>query len=188
MRPDGERGPVGPTATAVIVPVPAMEDAVARHRRELDVAAGWGVPAHVTVLSPFVPPDEVDAVVLHSLRRAVASVPAFDCTFATTAWFDQEVVWVRPDPSEPFRALTRAVFTAFPQCPPYGGVHGDDVVPHLTVGEARRADLARLRQAEASVRTALPVSTRITHAWLVKGAEAPSSWRVVEELPLAPRR
>jgi len=30
------------------------------HRAHLDMAASWGVPAHVSVVHPFVPPADVD--------------------------------------------------------------------------------------------------------------------------------
>lgn len=40
------------TETAVIIPSDAAESADAYHRRHLDVAASWGVPAHVSVLYP----------------------------------------------------------------------------------------------------------------------------------------
>jgi hypothetical protein len=42
--------------TALLLPVPAAEPAVSRHRARFDVAARDGVPAHVTVLYPFLPP------------------------------------------------------------------------------------------------------------------------------------
>ena len=48
------------TETALLVEVPAADAAVARHREILDLAAGWGVPAHLTVLYPFVPPAQLD--------------------------------------------------------------------------------------------------------------------------------
>ena len=49
-----------PTQTAVIVPVAAADCLVSEHRDNLDVVACWGVPAHVTVLYPFVDPAEVN--------------------------------------------------------------------------------------------------------------------------------
>jgi hypothetical protein len=52
---------VTPTQSAVLVPVPEAERAVSRHRARLDAAAALGVPAHVTVLFPFVPPSEIAA-------------------------------------------------------------------------------------------------------------------------------
>ena len=44
------------TESAVLVPIPAAERVVSTHRSRLDGAAALGVPAHVTVLFPFVPP------------------------------------------------------------------------------------------------------------------------------------
>jgi len=180
---------VTPTAlsqrqSAVLIPVPEAEPVVGRHRARLDRAAGWGVPAHVTVLYPFVQPDAITDATIEAAAAAVASVRAFDCVFRHTSWFDEEVVWLSPDPDEPFRALTSAVWTAFPQFPPYGGAF-TDVVPHLTVGESAIGGSAALRAAEADVNRALPVRTHVSHAWLMTGAHAPSSWRAIAELPLA---
>jgi hypothetical protein len=100
--------------SAVLVPVPEAERAVGGHRHRLDRAAARGVPAHVTVLYPFVPPSAITATVIAGLAGAVGSVSAFECEFAATAWFGEEVVWLAPRPDEPFRALTRAVSAAFP--------------------------------------------------------------------------
>ena len=66
------------TQSAVLVPVPAAERVVSRHRARLDAAAAAGVPAHVTVLFPFVPPSEISGATLESLAAAVAPVGAFD--------------------------------------------------------------------------------------------------------------
>jgi hypothetical protein len=88
----------------------------------------------VTVLYPFVPPSLLSTAVIASAAAAVASVPGFDCRFAGTDWFDDETVWLAPEPAGPFRALTAAVYAAFPQHPPFGGAF-QDVIPHLTVGD-----------------------------------------------------
>lgn len=172
------------TESAVVVLVPEAEPAVARHRARLDPYAASGVPAHVTVLAPFVPPHAITAAVIEALAAAVASVAAFDCEFAGTRWFGDRVVWLAPRPDGPFRALTAAVSAAFPQFPPYGGAH-DDVVPHLTVGISAAGDDERLRAAEASVLAALPVRARVSRAWLMTGASVPGGWSTVAELPLA---
>jgi len=66
-----------PTETAVIVPVPELEVAVADHRRRLDVAATWGVGAHVSVIYPFAAPADVDAALIARLAVALRSVDAF---------------------------------------------------------------------------------------------------------------
>jgi hypothetical protein len=48
------------TQSALIVTVPAAEEAVGPHRAHFDKAAAWGVPAHVTILYPFMPPSDID--------------------------------------------------------------------------------------------------------------------------------
>jgi 2'-5' RNA ligase len=172
--------------SAVLVPVPEAEPVVGQHRDRLDRAAVLGVPAHVTVLYPFVPPPAITTAVIARLAEAVGSVSAFGCEFATTAWFGDEVLWLAPRTDEPFRALTQAVSAAFPGYPPYGGVH-DDVVPHLTVGDRSAGDVSELRAAEADVLSRLPVQARISRVRLMTGRAVPGSWRTVAELPLAAR-
>jgi 2'-5' RNA ligase len=177
--------PPAPRWTAVIVPVPSAEPAVGRHRATFDAAAGWGVPAHVTVLFPFAPPSLVDDVLLGELASSVATISEFVCTFRRTAWFGTDVLWLDPDPADHFRALTDAVHRAFPDWAPYAGEFAD-VVPHLTVGERRLGDLATLRAVESELATALPMEATIREALLVAGTDAHRSWRTVARLPLGP--
>jgi 2'-5' RNA ligase len=172
-----------PTGTAVIAAVPVAEPLVSEHRQQLDVSAGWGVPAHVTVLYPFVEPAAISDDLITTLAMAVRTVSAFDCCFVRTRWFDQEVLWLDPEPAQPFRQLTAAVWRAFPQHPPYGGAY-NDVVPHLTVAEQRLADLPTLLAVERAVQSGLPLVAHIEKVLLVAGTQAPNSWRVVNELRL----
>jgi hypothetical protein len=174
----------GATETAVLVLVPAAEATVGEHRAHLDVAASWGVPAHLSIVYPFVPPALIDDDVLNRLADAVGTVPAFDCAFPGTAWFgDDDVVWLAPDPEAPFLRLIQAVVTAFPAYQPYGGIHGDPV-PHLTVGERRLGSRGELIAAERSVREHLPIRARVDTAVLLAGRREPDSWRAVAEIPL----
>lgn len=171
------------THTAVIVAVPEAEAVVAEHRRRFDQSAAWGVPAHVTVLFPFVAPADLDDAVFARLSDALAAVPAFGCVFARCRWFEQEVLWLAPEPDAPLRALTEAVCRAFPMHLPYGGKH-HDVVPHLTVGERRMGSLSALRVAESAVLARLPVHSSVDRVLLIAGAEAAGSWRTLREIPL----
>jgi 2'-5' RNA ligase len=170
--------------SAVLVPVPEAERVVSRLRARLDRAAAWGVPAHVTVLYPFVAPSAITAATIEVLAGAVGSVSAFDCEFPATGWFGEEVIWLAPRPDEPLRALTRAVSAGFPGYLPYGGAY-DDFVPHLTVGDHAVGGSGELRAAEADVLGALPIRARVSRVWLMTGSTAPGSWRTVAELPLA---
>ena len=171
-----------PTETAVVVRIPEAEHIVGPLRARLDPAAALGVPAHVTVLAPFVPPGGLNDAARSALAAAVASVSAFDVTFARVAWFAREVVWLAPDPAAPFGALTKAVWDRFPACPPYGGAF-PDVVPHLTIGADQPAEV--LGAAGNAVESGLPISARITTVTLMEGSREPDSWRVVAEFPLS---
>ena len=53
------------------------------------------------------------------------------------------VVWLAPEPAEPFIALTELLAAAFPDHPPYEGAH-DEIVPHLTLGLGTESVLGRL--------------------------------------------
>ena len=176
------------TRTAVIAVIPAADPVVGAHRSRLDQAASWGVPAHVTVLYPFVPPAAIDDQVLNRLDMAVASVPAFDCRFAQTGWFGRDVLWLEPDPAEPFRRLTQAMWAAFPSYPPYAGAH-DGSAPHLTVAERAQAERAGaadvLPAVEAQVTAGLPIYQRVEELLLISGSSEPGSWRTVRRLPLS---
>ena len=174
-----------PTETALVVMVPEAEAAVSAHRRRLDPAASWGVPAHVTVLYPFAPPRALTESTIARLAALVQSVAAFDCTFVRAAWFGSDVLYLVPEPDEPFRALTRLVAQEFPDYPPYEGVHAD-VVPHLTVGGPGAAT-SDLQRAETTLLPALPVRTWVDTVHLMAGSDEPDAWRTVRELPLATR-
>jgi hypothetical protein len=112
LNPGPETAP--PTETAVIVPIADAEPVVREHRDRLDPAAAWGIPAHVTVLYPFVTPSAVDEQLIARVAAAVASVTVFDCHLVATRWFGDDVLWLDPEPAVPFSRLTTAVWDAFP--------------------------------------------------------------------------
>lgn len=66
----------------LLVEVPAAEDAVRWHREHLDANAG--IPAHATVLSPFMPPQMISPFVLAELERVFASIRRFHFQLAAT--------------------------------------------------------------------------------------------------------
>jgi hypothetical protein len=123
------------------------------------------VPAHVTILSPFLDSARLDAAVRDRLAGICAREPAFEVEFATVRRWEASdigpgVVWLEPRPSAPFVRLTRAVWAAFPDCPPYGR-DDDEIEAHLTIAvddpsrfaavERAAADLLPFRRAARSV-------------------------------------
>ncbi|MBQ1032768.1 2'-5' RNA ligase family protein [Micromonospora sp. C97] len=172
-----------PTQTALIVPIPEAEEAVGRFRASLDRAASWGVPAHVTVLYPFLPPQQIDERALAALRDTIAGIPRFDVALTHVDWFGDTVLWLAPQPHRPFRDLTGAVWRRFPEAPPYGGAHSD-VVPHLTIGHD--ADKPVLTHAAETVAAYLPINAAVDGVRLIAGTPDVSPWRTVGEFPLGP--
>ena len=94
---------------AIIVPVGAAESIVGRWRTRFDPAAAAGVPAHVTIIYPFLPGKDIDEDVAGGVRRLVARHPSFTVTFTGFGRFPG-VLFLVPDPDHPFRALTTEVF------------------------------------------------------------------------------
>jgi 2'-5' RNA ligase superfamily len=167
--------------SAVIVPVPEAQSTVGTFRAQLDRTAGWGVPPHVTLLAPFLPPDRIGPGELRRLRAAIRTVPRFTVIFRRVAWFGDDVMWLAPEPNDGFRALTAVVWAAFPDHSPYGGAYAE-VIPHLTIGA--HADTARMRAAARAVSAQLPIATTVRAAHLFQGHDAPDAWHSVAELPL----
>jgi hypothetical protein len=173
--------------TALLLPVPAAEPAVGQHRARLDDAARDGVPAHITVLYPFLPPAEVNEALLASLGCMIAGLAAFGFALDKVGWFGEQVVWLGLRDPAPFLALTDLAFTAFPSCPPYGGRH-TEVIPHLTIGHS--AGPQALRAAAESVRPCLPIEAVATEVILMAGPRPgipgtpPGQWRTIASFPL----
>jgi len=163
--------------SALIVAVPEAEPLVHPWRLRHDNAA-LGIPAHVTLLVPFVPAEAIDDVLVEELRQLFAAQHAFSYRLARVARFP-EVAWLAPEPAEPFRRLSELIFSRYPDYPPYEGIH-DDVIPHLTVavGDAVLQD-----EVEAALTPHLPISAGADEVTLLVEDES-GHWRESERFPL----
>lgn len=170
--------------SGLIVEVPESEAAVRHHREALDINAGGGVPAHFTILYPFLPPHLIDGGVLDRLTALFAAVPAFDIALTHTGWFGEHVLWLAPEDPHPLRALTELVHEAYPDYPPFAGLY-DDVVPHLTVGHG--VHLTEMISAEGEVRQHLPIRSTAHAVTLMTQAEPEGRWTTAARFPLATR-
>lgn len=155
--------------TALIVAVPEAEPHVAELRLAHDRSAALGVPAHVTILFPFAPPELVDE---EALAELFAAQSAFAFELASVEHFGEDVTYLAPSPARPFVELTRAVVARWPEHAPYEGAH-EEVVPHLTVGE-RRLELS----------PPLPISCGADDVLLLEEDEPEGRWRTRRRFPL----
>lgn len=159
--------------------VPEAEPLVSEWRAQYDWSAQRGVPAHITILYPFAPTERVDDALLARLRELFAAEAPIPFELARVARFP-EVAWLAPEPSEPFQALIQLVAGAFPDYPPYEGVH-DEVIPHLTVAEGAPELQDRV---EAALEGHLPIRTHADHvAFLFEDDEG--LWNEADRFPLS---
>jgi len=154
--------------TALICRVPEAERYISHYRQRFDPSARRNVPAHVTILYPFMAPELIDAEVLATLQRVVDSVPRFDYRMVRTQRFPV-ALYLDPEPGQPFSALTEGIFRAFPDYPPFDGKF-ETVVPHVTVAHG---DEPLLCEIEVELRIALPgsgVAARCTEVVLIENS------------------
>ncbi len=170
----------GPRESALIVPVPEAEPLVCAWRERYDDSARTGVPAHITLLYPFLPPEEITPADLERLKALFASAPPMRFRLAAARRFPRGVLYLAPEPEEFLRGLTRRIWAQYPQRPPYGGAF-EHVVPHLTVAQAQ--DHAVLDEVEAAVAPGLPVAAEATEAWLMLQSDV-ERWRAGHRFPL----
>jgi 2'-5' RNA ligase len=164
--------------TALIVAVPEAEPHVGEWRAKHDWSAQHGVPAHITVLFPFMPAEEVDERLLGDLRDLFASQPAFTYRLPRVARFP-EVAWLAPEPAAPFNDLTELIVARYPDYPPYEGIH-DKVIPHLTVAEGG-PDLQD--EVDAALTPRLPIEAEGREVTMIV-EDASGNWHAGERFPL----
>jgi 2'-5' RNA ligase len=132
--------------STLVILVPQTEALVQSFRDRYDPAAKSGMPAHITLLYPFKSPNEIDGRVLDTLCHCFSRFPPFKFSLAKINQFPGETLFLAPEPEEPFRQLTLAIWRCYPQTPPYRGRYST-VVPHLTVadhmGDQELAEVAR---------------------------------------------
>jgi 2'-5' RNA ligase len=142
--------------SAFIVRAPEAEPLVQSLREKFDPSTAQGVPAHITILYPFMPPERISEDVLATVRKTLSKMAPFDFRLSGVGRFPA-TVYLMPEPVEPFVELTQRLVRRFPEYPPYGGEH-QDVVPHLTVAQgdpqqltAAETELSRALQARSGI-------------------------------------
>lgn len=168
--------------SALIVAVPEVAAVIDPWLERTAVAKpSRGVPAHVTILFPFVPANAIDDGLLEELTAIFARFPVLEFALRRIRRFP-EVLYLAPEPPEPFVSLTETVFASYPEYPPYGGELGS-IIPHVTAAEGRADDLDR---AEADIAPMLPVAAEAREVLLLAETERNMErWRTRARLPFA---
>jgi hypothetical protein len=167
--------------SAFAVNVPEAEPYVRVLREKYDPSARLGVPAHITVLYPFMAPEAITEVVLGEIRQALSSARAFAFVLTRIERFT-EALYLSPAPAAPFVALTLSLAARFPGYPPYGGKHAG-IVPHLTVAHAGEAEqaIAEARLAATFPGEGIPATCR--EVVLIENSSG--LWKPMHSFPLS---
>ena len=164
----------------MIVPV-GIPPALAALRDAGDPMAARGVPAHVTVLFPFLPAGALTAAVRATLAGLAAASPRFIARFDHVER-REHLVWLVPADQRPFLSLTAAVAATWPDFPPYGGMH-DDLIAHLTLIET--SDDGE-REAARSAAEAVGGFDVAVDELTVIAEDGSGAWRTRWRVPLGP--
>jgi 2'-5' RNA ligase len=131
---------------SLVVPFPGLVELV---------GVADDLPPHITVLFPA-PGDIVE------IAKVLEPFDQFEVTFTRLDRFPG-VLWLAPEPSEPFVVMTEAMASRFPDHRPYGGTYSQ-VIPHLTVA------VSLLDETAALVEPLLPLASRVESVVLYESA------------------
>jgi 2'-5' RNA ligase len=167
--------------SALIVAVPEAAAAVDEWRERTCAAKpSSGVPAHVTLIFPFVPVTKIDDALIEDLGTLFGRFDAFAFELREAKRFPA-VLYLAPEPAENFVRLTEALAVEYPGFRPYEGVF-DSIVPHVTVAEGEPEILDKV---ERDVRRSLPISAEASEVILLEEAVPDSArWQTRARLPL----
>jgi 2'-5' RNA ligase len=135
--------------------------------------------AHVTLLFPFVPAEELTSAIIERVREDLATTAPLELRFDRTGRFPG-VAYLALADRAPVDALIARLAAAWPAYPPYGGIYRE-VIPHLTLGKAE--DDATLAALEAAAAPHLPLRARVD-AVTVLVEDAEGRWHAQAHVPL----
>jgi len=167
--------------TALVIVFPELSPVVDGWReRTCADRPSIGIPPHVTLLFPFLLAEVIEES-LDDLRELFAATPSFAVSFRELRRWP-EMVYLAPEPAEPFVRLTDTIVERWPDYPPYEGIH-ETVIPHLTVAYG---DDVLLAEVEADVTARLPINAAVTEAVLLEELEPDwGRWGERARFPLA---
>ena len=149
--------------TAVLLCVPEADELVGPWRDKGDPSASAGVPAHVTLLYPFLDRALVDEGVVAELDWFFRGVDAFAVRFDAVGEFaDAGVLYLDPEDGA-LDDLAAALARRWPETPPYAGAVEK---PHAHLTVVRTANAAMRAEAAAAMEPGLPLAATAAQAAL----------------------
>jgi 2'-5' RNA ligase len=182
----GEPGPAltrPPAPASAVIVRTSLPAALERLRRASVENSGLGVPAHLTLLYPFVAPAQLDRGIRSRVAGVAARHAAWDYELAGRARFPDSV-YVRVAPEAPFTALQRDLQAAFPEHPIYEG-RVAAYVPHVTIAEGPAIGSSDVLEHRGW--SALPARRRVASIEVIAPGDD-GRWGTVWRVPLGRAR
>ncbi|OGG13499.1 hypothetical protein A2773_03265 [Candidatus Gottesmanbacteria bacterium RIFCSPHIGHO2_01_FULL_39_10] len=153
--------------SVIIVPVLTAEPIVGKWRKKYDPVALHGIPAHITLLYPFLNPAYLTSDILDKLGDIFFKTHKFSFALTRIDTFPG-VVYLEPDPKENFIQITQTLVKNFPANPAYSGKY-PEIHPHLTLAQlTNNSDTDRVEaEIAADVLGKLPLTAVAEEAWLM---------------------
>lgn len=154
--------------SALIIPV-RLPPRLERERRLHVSVAALGVPAHLTLLYPFIAPGDLTDRDRRRIASTLKQHAAFDFRLGRLrAW--PTALYLDVQPIAPFARLVEALVAAYPEWVPYGGSF--PYLPHVTVADLRPAAGPRIADPLRFTDSRRPLDRRAQRAILIVQDEA----------------
>ena len=174
----------GAPRTALVVVADDAEEVIApwRHRHDRSAVERL-LPAHITLLFPFMAAAAIGDDLLTTLRALYSPVAPFAYRLTRLESFPT-AAWLAPEPAAPFLELIAHTSAAFPDHPPYGDPTLEHV-PHCTVGvvDGERQLEPFLRELRVGLEPRLPIRCEARDVTLLEERDD-RTWAVHTRFPL----
>jgi 2'-5' RNA ligase len=115
----------------LIIPPPPVQSFAYPLREEYDTLSFNQVPAHITLLYPFAGAEALEQAIPR-LQKICKDIAPFTVALTRYGRFD-DAIFLEPADPEAILNVYRVVSQEFPEYPLYGGEHGAELHPHLTL-------------------------------------------------------
>ncbi len=167
--------------TVILIPIKAAEPFVSELRLKYDPSAPHGIPAHITAIFPFIPPEKIKSEDLLKLKE-ILKFPKFDFMLEKIVTFPG-VVFLEPNNKDKFIEITKKIWENFPDYPPFEGKYLPEINPHLTIGHDLGDKFESCLAEAMKIENNMPISATADEILIMTSKNG--EWTVRERFPLA---
>lgn len=167
--------------TVILIPVKEAEPFVSNLRLKYDPSAPHGIPAHITVLFPFIPPEKLKFEDLFKLKE-ILKFSKFEFKLEKIMTFPG-VVFLEPTNKEKFIEITKKIWETFPDYPPFEGKFLPEINPHLTIGHDLGSKFESCLAESMKIEDKFPISASAEEILLLTSEKG--EWTIQERFQLS---